>query len=67
MIAAAQKVEHYEIASYGCAKTYARLLGYEDIESLLQETADEEGNADKTLTGIADELNIDALQPAEEE
>jgi ferritin-like metal-binding protein YciE len=67
LIAAAQKVEHYEIASYGCAKTYARLLGYEDIESLLQETADEEGNADKTLTGIADELNIDALQPAEEE
>jgi ferritin-like metal-binding protein YciE len=67
LIAAAQKVEHYEIASYGCAKTYARLLGYEEIVDLLQETEDEEANADKTLTALADELNIDAMQPAEAE
>jgi ferritin-like metal-binding protein YciE len=58
------KVEHYEIAGYGCAKTYARLLGYDEVEDLLQETLDEEGNADKILTEIADELNPQALQPA---
>jgi ferritin-like metal-binding protein YciE len=64
LIAAAQKVEHYEMATYGCLKTYARLLGYEEIEDLLQETLEEEGNADKTLTAIAKELNVEALQPA---
>ena len=42
LIAAAQKVEHYEIASYGCAKTYARLLGYSEVEELLEETDLEE-------------------------
>ncbi len=67
LIAAAQKVEHYEIASYGCAKTYARLLSYDKIEKLLQETEDEEANADKTLTDIADELNIEAIEPVEKE
>jgi ferritin-like metal-binding protein YciE len=67
LIAAAQKVEHYEIATYGCLKTYARLLGYEEIEDLLQETLEEEGNADKTLTAIAEELNTEAMQPAEQE
>jgi ferritin-like metal-binding protein YciE len=67
IIAAAQKVEHYEMAGYGCAKTYARLLGYDEVEDLLQESLDEEGNADKTLTEIADELNPQALQPAESE
>lgn len=67
LIAAAQKVEHYEIASYGCASTYARLLGLEDIQSLLEETLEEEGNADKTLTAISSELNEEAMQPAEAE
>lgn len=66
LIAAAQKVEHYEIATYGCLKTYARLLGYEEIEELLQETLEEEGNADKTLTALAGELNEEAMQPAEQ-
>lgn len=66
LIAAAQKVEHYEIATYGCLKTYARLLGYEEIEDLLQETLEEEGNADKTLTAIADDINEEAMQPAEQ-
>jgi ferritin-like metal-binding protein YciE len=66
LIAAAQKVEHYEIATYGCLKTYARLLGYEEIEDLLQETLEEEGNADKTLTAIAGDINEDAMQPAEQ-
>lgn len=66
LIAEAQKVEHYEIATYGCLKTYARLLGYEEIEDLLQETLEEEGNADKTLTAIADDINEEAMQPAEQ-
>lgn len=63
LIAAAQKVEHYEIAGYGCARTFARLLGYEDAAALLQETLDEEGNADKTLTAVAEsEINPEAEQ-----
>lgn len=62
LIAAAQKVEHYEIASYGCARTYAKLLGMSDIEKLLQETLDEEGNANKILNEISEELNVEAIQ-----
>ena len=62
LIAAGQKVEHYEIASYGCAKTYAKLLGDSDSVRLLQETLDEEGNADKTLTSIAETINVEAME-----
>jgi ferritin-like metal-binding protein YciE len=65
LIAAAQKVEHYEIASYGCAKTYARLLGYDEVEALLEETEEEEAAADEKLTAIADSLNAEAQEPAE--
>lgn len=54
LIAAAQKVEHYEIASYGCAATYAKLLNNRKVESLLRDTLNEEGNADKKLTRIAE-------------
>jgi ferritin-like metal-binding protein YciE len=61
LICAAQKVEHYEIASYGCVRTFARQLGHEDIADLLQETLDEEGNTDKKLTEIAESIvNQDA-------
>ena len=67
LIAAAQKVEHYEIASYGCAKTYARLLGYSEVEELLEETQQEESSADEKLTAISEELNAEALEPAETE
>jgi ferritin-like metal-binding protein YciE len=56
LICAAQKVEHYEIAGYGCARAFARRLGHEDIAELLQETLDEEGNADKILTEIAENV-----------
>ena len=56
LICAAQKVEHYEIAGYGCVRTFAHQLGHEDIASLLQETLDEEGNADKKLTEIAESV-----------
>jgi ferritin-like metal-binding protein YciE len=54
LIAAAQKVEHYEIASYGTARAWAQQLGYDKAARLLQETLDEEGEANKKLTAIAE-------------
>lgn len=61
LIAAAQHVEHYEMAGYGCVRTYARQLGYEDQAELLQTTLDEEGTTDKLLTSIAENaINLDA-------
>lgn len=53
LIAAAQRVEHYEIAGYGTARTLADQLGYDRAEELLDETLDEEAKADKLLTKIA--------------
>ncbi len=53
LIAAAQRVEHYEIAGYGCARTFAHLLGHEDIAEMLQQTLDEEADADVKLTDLA--------------
>ena len=60
IIAAAQRVEHYEIAGYGTVKTYAKLLGKNDIANLLDQTLQEEKEADKTLSEIADSVNIEA-------
>lgn len=61
LITAAQKVEHYEIASYGCARTFAELLGDENAAELLQQTLNEEGATDKKLTKIAKSLvNVEA-------
>ena len=61
LIAAAQHVEHYEMAGYGCVRTYARQLGYESQADILQTTLDEEGDADKKLTMIAESaVNVDA-------
>lgn len=61
LIAAAQHVEHYEMAGYGCVRTYARQLGFESQAELLQTTLDEEGDTDKTLTEIAESaINVDA-------
>ena len=53
IIAAAQKVEHYEIATYGTLRTFAEVLGEDDAMELLQESLDEEKNADVKLTKIA--------------
>jgi ferritin-like metal-binding protein YciE len=53
LIAAAQRVEHYEIAGYGTARTLADELGHSDARDLLDDTLDEESNADKLLTKIA--------------
>ena len=62
LIAAAQRVEHYEMAGYGCARTYARLLGLEDDARTLQQTLDEEGETDHKLTELAERVvNIEAL------
>jgi ferritin-like metal-binding protein YciE len=56
LIAAAQRVEHYEIAGYGTVRTYAKLLGREGDVTLLQDTLDEEGRADKKLNKIAEKV-----------
>src|SRR5205823_8404750 len=53
LIAAAQRVEHYEIAGYGCARTYAELLRDKQGARLLDTTLREEGQTDKKLTGLA--------------
>jgi ferritin-like metal-binding protein YciE len=53
LIAAAQRVEHYEIAGYGCARTYAQLLGDKKGARLLDTTIREEGETDKKLTRLA--------------
>ena len=53
LIASAQRVEHYEIAAYGTARTLADELDYDDAQDLLDQTLDEEANADKLLTKIA--------------
>lgn len=60
IIAGAQRVEHYEIAGYGTARTFANLLGYEEAANMLQETLDEEKEADSTLTSIAEKINVEA-------
>ncbi|HWA99482.1 MAG TPA: DUF892 family protein, partial [Pirellulales bacterium] len=54
LIAAAQRVEHYEIAGYGCCRTFAHQLGLHEVEQLLQQTLDEEAHADELLTEIAE-------------
>jgi ferritin-like metal-binding protein YciE len=60
LIAAAQKVEHYEIAAYGTLRTYAELLGMDDAAELLQESLDEEAATDKKLTELAGNINVEA-------
>jgi ferritin-like metal-binding protein YciE len=60
LIAAAQRVEHYEMAGYGCVRTYARLLGHRSAGAILQQTLDEEGAADKKLTQLAKRINVQA-------
>jgi len=64
LIAAAQRVEHYEIAGYGTVRTYASLLGHDAAIGLLQQTLNEEGEADKTLTSLAENINVEAVGDA---
>ncbi len=63
LIAAAQRVEHYEMAGYGCARTYGELLGDKAGAKMLQATLDEEGETDKKLTQLAiSSINVSALE-----
>ena len=58
LIAAAQRVEHYEMAGYGCVRTYANLLGDSEAANLLEQTLREEKEADELLGGIAEQINV---------
>ena len=62
IISAAQKVEHYEMAGYGTVRTYASLLGEDNAADLLQQTLDEEKEADEKLTQLAEQINLEAAK-----
>ena len=65
LISKAQHVEHYEMAGYGTVRTYAHQLGHEQHVELLQQTLDEEGEADKLLTQLAESsINVEAAAEA---
>ena len=66
LISKAQHVEHYEMAGYGTVRNYAKVLGYRDQAALLQETLNEEGDADKLLTQISARLNVEAVDGGDE-
>jgi ferritin-like metal-binding protein YciE len=65
IIAVAQRVEHYEIAAYGCARTYAELLHNRQAVDLLEQTLQEEKDADEKLTELAQQINVEAQSPEE--
>jgi ferritin-like metal-binding protein YciE len=65
LIASAQKVEHYEIASYGTLATFAEVLEMDDAKDLLGQTLDEEKEADEKLTQIALRINSEAYESEE--
>ena len=62
LIGAAQRVEHYEIAGYGTVRAFAELLGEDEQASLIEQTREEEKQADQTLTRLAEQLNSLALE-----
>jgi ferritin-like metal-binding protein YciE len=62
LISAAQRVEHYEIAAYGCVRTYAGLLGETSAEKLLEQTLKEEKETDKKLSQLAEAINVEAKE-----
>ena len=67
LISAAQRVEHYEMAGYGCVSTYAKLLGEEEAESILRQTLEEERETDKKLTQLSGHINVEAANSDETE
>ncbi len=68
LIGAAQKIEHFEIAAYGCARTYATILGLDEIAEKLQDTLDEEGATNKLLNSIAlQSVNPEAAEATSED
>jgi ferritin-like metal-binding protein YciE len=64
LIGAAQHVEHYEMAGYGCVRTYSEQLGLKNIAKLLQQTLDEEKATDEKLTELAKSINVKAEKAA---
>lgn len=67
LISAAQRVEHYEIAAYGCVRTWADLLGESEASALLEKTLEEEKETDQKLTQLAEEINVQAKEESGEE
>jgi ferritin-like metal-binding protein YciE len=67
IISAAQRVEHYEIAAYGCVRSWADLLGEKDASALLQKTLEEEKETDQKLTELAERINVQAKQEGQGE
>ena len=67
LIGAAQRVEHYEIAAYGTASEFAKVLGEDEHASLLEQTLQEEKETDEKLTELAKEINPEANQEVDEE
>jgi ferritin-like metal-binding protein YciE len=68
LIGAAQKIEHFEIAAYGCARTYAEILGLRAISEILQRTLDEEANTNKILNLLAmQSVNPEAAEATSED
>ena len=65
LISAAQHVEHYEIAGYGCVSAYAKLLGENQAASLLRKTLEEEKETDKKLTQLSGQINLEAAETDE--
>lgn len=65
LISAAQRVEHYEIAGYGCVSAYAKLLGEDQAMSLLRQTLEEEKETDKKLTQLSSRINVEAADSVE--
>jgi ferritin-like metal-binding protein YciE len=64
LIAAAQRIEHFEIAAYGAVRRFAQILGDSAAAELLSQTLEEEGHADKALSTIAERLNVNATEAA---
>jgi ferritin-like metal-binding protein YciE len=66
LISAAQRVEHYEMAGYGCVATYAELLGENEAAQLLRTTLEEERETDEKLTELSKEINVEAAEAGAE-
>lgn len=62
LITIAQKIEHYEIAAYGCLATYAKILGFTEDKELLGQTLQEEKSTDGKLTMLAENINLEAAE-----
>src|SRR5580658_4052303 len=67
LISAAQRVEHYEMAGYGCVATYAKLLTEDQAVTLLRQTLEEEKETDKKLTQLAQHINVEAMNSDDSE